>query len=169
MDTDGDAQKYVFPVAPAGRDAALSREGGQCPRAWDTQHPHVPSLPPHQGMGTSPTTSGWRTVGKAAPAQLIVGGCGPPEISLYLGTALPNSRGENPPKKAAPPPLPGSRGETVTRPCPRETLQLNQSIREAGLLQQICTERCPAFMSSLGLELQETCLLEHVQNNFLVH
>lgn len=87
MDTDGDAQKYVFPVAPAGRDAALSREGGQCPRAWDTQRPHAPSLPPHQGMGTSPTTSGWRTVGKAAPARLIAGGCGTPEISLYLPTA----------------------------------------------------------------------------------
>lgn len=31
MDTDGGAQKQVFLVAPVGRDAALSREGGRAP------------------------------------------------------------------------------------------------------------------------------------------
>ena len=45
----------------------LSREGGQCPRAWDTQHLCAPSLPP--ARLTPQRRDGRPLVGKAAPAR----------------------------------------------------------------------------------------------------
>lgn len=59
----------------------LPREGGRCPRAWDTQHLCVPSLP--LARLTPQRRDGHPLAGKAAPAQFAQVDVGPLQISLY--------------------------------------------------------------------------------------
>lgn len=75
METPGNIFSQLFLLA-----GIPSREGGQCPRAWDTQHLCAPST----STTVEPPMKGWAPAsGKGSACPVHSGGRGPPAISLY--------------------------------------------------------------------------------------